>query len=168
MGAFLGALKLSKERASRIQGAGPIAQRVSWFVMATFLRRLAIFFCLGVVLFFALKPGPEVPRALAPDQVRIFLNSHDALRNQLAFGLFGIAALFSLMTKSFLNRNQILAVCLIALLIPTLEFAQMWMPERHVDIDDVLNGWSGLAAACAFYAVASCICQTARRNSPKK
>jgi hypothetical protein len=136
--------------------------------MATFVRRLAIFFCLGVVLFFALKPGPEVPDALAPDQVRIFLNSHDALRNQLAFGLFGIAALFSLMTKSFLNRGQILAVCLIALLIPALEFAQIWMPERHVDIDDVLNGWLGLAVAFGLYAVVSWIWQTTRRSRSKK
>ena len=67
--------------------------------MATFIRSLAVVFCLAVVLFFALKPGPEVPRAMASDQIRIFLNSHDALRNQLAFGLFGIAALFALMTK---------------------------------------------------------------------
>ena len=121
--------------------------------MATFLQRFAIVFGLGVILFFALKPGPEVPHALAPDQVRVFLNSHDALRNQLAFGLFGIAALFSLMTKSFLNQRQILAVCLIALLIPALEFAQIWMPERHVDFDDVLNGWLGLGVACGLYAV---------------
>ena len=135
--------------------------------MATFLRRFAIFFCLGVVLFFALKPGPEVPHALAPDQVRIFLNSNDALRNQLAFGLFGIAVLFSLMTKSFLNRRQILAVSLIALLIPALEFAQIWMPERHVDFDDVLNGWLGLGVACVLYAVVWWIWQTTRRSGSK-
>ena len=132
--------------------------------MAAFIRRLAILFCLGVVLFFALKPGPEVPHALVPGQVRIFLNSHDALRNQLAFGLFGIAALFSLMTKSFLNRRQILAVSLIALLIPAVEFAQIWMPERHVDFDDVLNGWMGLGMACVLYASAWWIWQTTRRS----
>ena len=85
--------------------------------------------------------------------MRIFLNSHDALRNQLAFGLFGIAALFSLMTKRLLNRRQIVAISLIALLIPALELAQTWMPERHVDIDDVLNGWLGLGLACLLYAI---------------
>jgi hypothetical protein len=74
--------------------------------MATFFRFLAIICCLAVVLFFALKPDPEVPHGMAPDQVKVYLNSHDALRNQLAFGLFGIAALFSLMTKSFLNGNK--------------------------------------------------------------
>ena len=132
--------------------------------MATFLRRFAIVFGLGVILFFALKPGPEVPHALAPDQVRVFLNSQDALRNQLAFGLFGIAALFLLMAKSFLNQRQILAVCLIALLIPALELAQIWMPERHVDFDDVLNGWLGLGVACVLYASAWWIWQTTRRS----
>ena len=136
--------------------------------MATFLRRLVIFSCLGVVLFFALKSGPEVPHALAPDQVRVFLNSHDALRNQLAFGLFGIAALFSLMTKSFLSRRQILAVSFIVLLIPVLELAQIWMPERHVDFMDVLNGWLGLGVACVLYAVVWWISQTTRRSSSKK
>jgi VanZ family protein len=168
MGGFPGSLTLLKERGSRFQASGPIVRRVRWFVMATFLRRLAILFCLGVVLFFALKPGPEVPHALVPDQVRIFLNSHDSLRNQLAFGLFGIAALFSLMTKSFLSRRQILAVSLIALLIPALEFAQIEMPERHVDVDDVLNGWLGLGVACALYAAVWWIWQTARPSSPKK
>ena len=121
--------------------------------MATFIRSLAVVFCLAVVLFFALKPGPEVPRAMASDQMRIFLNSHDALRNQLAFGLFGIAALFALMTKRFLNRGQLVTISFIAWLIPALEFAQFWMPERHVDIDDVLNGWLGLGVACLLYAI---------------
>ena len=121
--------------------------------MATFIRSLAVVFCLAVVLFFALKPGPEVPHALASDQIRIFLNSHDALRNQLAFGLFAIAVLFALMTKRLLNRRQFVAISLITLLIPALELAQIWMPERHVDIDDVLNGWLGLGIACLLYVI---------------
>ena len=73
-------------------------------------------------------------------------------RNQLAFGFFGIATLLSLMTKNFLNRRQIWAIFLIALLIPALEIAQTWLPERHVDTDDVLNGWLGLGLASALYA----------------
>ena len=121
--------------------------------MATFIRFLAVVLCLAVVLFFALKPGPEVPRAMASDQIRIFLNSHDALRNQLAFGLFAIAVLFALMTKRLLNRRQLVAMSLIALLIPALELAQIWMPERHVDIGDVLNGWLGLGIACLLYVI---------------
>ena len=121
--------------------------------MATFIRSLAVVFCLAVVLFFALKPGPEVPHAMASDQIRIFLNSHDALRNQLAFGLFGIAALFALMTKRLLNRSQLVAISLITLLIPALELAQIWMPERHVDIGDVLNGWLGLGIASLLYVI---------------
>jgi VanZ family protein len=130
--------------------------------VATFLRRFVILFCLGVVLFFALKPGPEVPRALAPLDMRIYLNSNDALRNQLAFALFGIASLFMLMTRTFLNRGQMLAVFLIALLIPALEVAQIWMPNRSADLNDVLNGWLGLGLACALYAVVRWICQIAR------
>ena len=120
--------------------------------MAILLRLFAIIFCLGIVLFLSLKPGPEVPHGIAPDEVRIYLNTHDALRNQLAFGLFGIATLLALMTKNFLNRRQIWAILLIALLIPALEIAQVWMPERHVDSDDVLNGWLGLGLASALYA----------------
>jgi VanZ family protein len=127
--------------------------------MASLLRVAAIALCLMVVLFFALKPGSEVPRAAAPEQVRIYLNSHDALRNQLAFGLFGAVALFSLKRKDFLNRRQLIAVFLIALLIPALELAQIWMPGRHVDLDDVLNGWLGLGAACLFYAMVTGIRQ---------
>ena len=95
----------------------------------------------------------QVPHALASDQIRIFLNSHDALRNQLAFGLFAIAVLFALMTKRLLNRRQLVAISLITLLIPALELAQIWMPERHVDIDDVLNGWLGLGIACLLYVI---------------
>jgi hypothetical protein len=121
--------------------------------MATYIRFLAVGFCFAAVLFFALKPGPEVPRAMASDQIRVFLNSHDALRNQLAFGLFGIVALVVLMTKEFLNRRQLVAISLIALLIPALEFAQVWMPERYVDIGDVLNGWLGLGLACILYVI---------------
>jgi VanZ like family len=135
--------------------------------VATFLRRFVILFCLGVILFFALKPGPEVPHALAPLDVRIYLNSNDAVRNQLAFALFGIAALLMLMTKSFLNRGQILAVVLIALLIPALELAQIWMPNRSADLDDVVNGWLGLGLACALYAAVRWIWQIARPRSRK-
>lgn len=133
----------------------------------TFLRRFAIVLCLGVVLFFGLKSDPEVPNALAPVPVRVYFNSHDALRNQLAFGLFGVAVLFALRSGGFLNRPQIVAVSLIAVLIPALEVAQLWMPERHVDFDDVVNGWLGLAAACALYAAVWWIWQIAIRRRPK-
>jgi VanZ family protein len=132
--------------------------------MATFLQRFAIICCFGAVLFFALKPHPEVPHGLAPEQVRIYLNSHDALRNQFAFGLFGIAALLALMTRSFLNRRQLLAILLIGLLIPALEIAQIWMPGRHVDMADVLNGWLGLGFACAGYALFAALRQIATRG----
>jgi hypothetical protein len=47
----------------------------------------------------------------------------------------------------------LVTISFIALLIPSLEFAQFWMPERHVDIDDVLNGWLGLGVACLLYAI---------------
>jgi glycopeptide antibiotics resistance protein len=137
------------------------------FAMATFLRSFAVILCLVAVLFFALKPGPEIPHAIASDQVRIFLNSHDALRNQLAFGLFGIAVLCALMTKRFLNRSQLVAISVIALLIPALEIAQLSMPERHVDIDDVLNGWLGLGVACFLYVIAWRLWQIATRSSSK-
>jgi hypothetical protein len=147
MGGFLGPLILSKERRGHFSRIRSYHAKVSWFVMGAILRRSAIIFCLGVVLFFALKPGPEVPNALVPDKVRIYFNTHDALRNQLGFGLLSMAVLFSLMTKSFFNQRQILAVFLIALLIPTLEFAQRWMPKRHVDFKDVLN--DGLARRLA-------------------
>jgi VanZ family protein len=135
--------------------------------MASLLRVSAIVFCLMLVMFFALKPEPEVPRAAVPEQVRIYLNSHDALRNQLAFGLFGAAALFSLKRQGFFNRRQVIAVCLIALLIPALEFAQIWMPVRHVDFDDVLNGWLGLGAACLFYMTASWVWEVFSRSDAK-
>jgi hypothetical protein len=137
------------------------------FAMATFFRALAVILCLAVVLFFALKPGPEVPPAIASEQIRIFFNSHDALRNQLAFGLLGVAALFALMTKRFLNRRQLVAISLIALLIPALELAQIWMPERWVDIDDVLNGWLGLGLSFFLYAIVWWLWQIATRSRSK-
>ena len=145
----------------------PIANPLKDSWSASLLRVSAIVLCLVLVMFFALKPEPEVPRAAAPEQVRIYLNSHDALRNQLAFGLFGAAALFSLKRKGFFNRRQVIAVCLIALLIPALEFAQIWMPGRHVDFDDVLNGWLGLGAACLFYMTASWVWEVFSRSDAK-
>ncbi len=135
--------------------------------MGAILRRFTIIFCLGVVLFFALKPGPEVPNALVPEKVRVYLNTYDAIRNQLGFGLLSLAVLFSLMTRSFFNQRQVWAVLLIALLIPTLEFAQLWMPERHVDFKDVLNGWLGLGGACAVYAIVSWIWHIGTRSRSK-
>ena len=122
--------------------------------MTKFLRSLLFIGCLGIILFFALKPDPEVPKGMAPNDVRVFFNTFDAFRNQLAFGLFGIAALLLLMGRRILNMKQIVAVGAIAVLIPILEFAQIWMPDRHVDIDDVLNGWLGLGLACLLYLAA--------------
>ena len=122
--------------------------------MTKFLRSLLFIGCLGIILFFALKSDPEVPEGIAPDDVRVFFNTFDAFRNQLAFGLFGLAALLLLMGRRILNRKQMVGVAAIALLIPILEFAQIWMPQRHVDIDDVLNGWLGLGLACLLYLAA--------------
>ena len=167
MGGFLGPLILSKERSARFSRIRSYHSKDSWSVMGAILRCCAIIFCLGVVLFFALKPGPEVPNALAPEKVRIYFNTHDALRNQLGFGLLSMAVLLSLMTKSFFNQRQILAVFLIALLIPTLEFAQRWMPERHVDFTDVLNGWFGLGGACVLYGIMWWIWRIVTRSGSK-
>jgi VanZ family protein len=125
--------------------------------MTKFLRSLLFIGWLGIILFFALKPNPEVPKGMAPDDVRVFFNTFDAFRNQLAFGVFGITALLLLMGRRILNVKQIVAIAAIALLIPFLEFAQIWMPERHVDMDDVLNGWLGLGLASLLYlAVRGC------------
>ena len=102
--------------------------------MTKFLRSLLFIGWLGIILFFALKPDPEVPKGMAPDDVRVFFNTFDAFRNQLAFGVFGITALLLLMGRRILNVKQIVAIAAIALLIPILEFAQIWMPDtacRH-------------------------------------
>jgi hypothetical protein len=121
--------------------------------MTKFLRSLLFIGCLGIILFFALKSDPEVPKGMAPSDVRVFFNTFDAFRNQLAFGLFGLAALLLLMGRRILNRKQIVGVGAIALLIPILELAQIWMPQRHFDVGDVLNGWLGLGLACLLYMV---------------
>jgi VanZ family protein len=122
--------------------------------MTKFLRSLLFIGCLGIILFFALKPDPEVPKAVAPSDVRVFFNTFDAFRNQLAFGMFGVATLLLLMGPRIFNMKQIVGVAAIAVLIPILEFAQIWMPTRHVDVDDVLNGWLGLGLACLLYLAA--------------
>ena len=135
--------------------------------MTKFPRYLLLIGCVGVILFFALKPDPEVPRAMVPDHLRIFFNTFDAFRNQLAFGLFGIAALVLLMGRSLLNRKQMAAVLAIAVLIPILELAQIWMPTRHVDVHDVLNGWLGLGLACVLYLVARGLWKIITREGSK-
>jgi hypothetical protein len=135
--------------------------------MAKFLRSLLFIACLGLILFFGLKPDPEVPKSMASDNVRIFFNTFDAFRNQLAFGLFGIAALLLLIDRRMLNVKQIIGVCSIALLIPILEFAQIWMPQRHVDMDDVLNGWLGLGLAFIFYLAARGLWKIVSRQGSK-
>jgi hypothetical protein len=135
--------------------------------MTKVLRSLLFIACLGLILFFALKPDPEVPRKMAPDDVRIFFNTFDAFRNQLAFGLFGAAALLLLIDRRIVNWKQIVAVALIAVLIPALELAQIWMPQRHVSFDDVLNGWLGLGVACLFYLVARWLWRIVTREGSK-
>jgi VanZ like family len=135
--------------------------------MTKFLRSLLFLGCLGIILFFGLKSDPEVPKVVAPNDVRVFFNTFDAFRNQLAFGLFGIAALLLLMGRRIFNGKQIVAVGAIAALIPILEFAQIWMPTRHVDIDDVLNGWLGLALACLLYLVARGLWKMVTREGSK-
>jgi hypothetical protein len=135
--------------------------------MTKFLRSLLFIGCLGIILFFALKPDPEVPKGMAPTDVRVFFNTFDAFRNQLAFGLFGIAALLLLMERRIFNVKQIIGVGAIALLIPILEFAQTWMPQRHVDIDDVLNGWLGLGSACLLYLAARALWKIVTREGSK-
>ncbi|HEY5811623.1 MAG TPA: hypothetical protein VIT23_03100 [Terrimicrobiaceae bacterium] len=135
--------------------------------MAIFFRILFFVGCLGLVLFFALKSDPEVPKAMAPSDVRIFFNSFDALRNQLAFGLLGLAALLVFMSAILVNRGQIAIISLIGVLIPALEIAQLWMPHRHVDFKDVLNGWLGLAVACFLYLTARGLWQLATGSTSK-
>jgi VanZ family protein len=61
----------------------------------------------------------------------------------------------------------LVAISLITLLIPALEFAQIWMPERHVDIDDVLNGWLGLGIACLLYVIVWRLWRIATPNRSK-
>ena len=82
--------------------------------MTKFLRSLLFIGWLGIILFFALKPNPEVPKGMAPDDVRVFFNTFDAFRNQLAFGVFGITALLLLMGRRILNAKQIVAIAAIA------------------------------------------------------
>jgi hypothetical protein len=82
---------------------------------------------LGIILFFTLKPDPEVPEGMAPTAAIVFFNTFDAFRNQLAFGLFRITALLRLMGKRIVNWKQIVAVAAIAILILALEIAQVWM-----------------------------------------
>ncbi len=135
--------------------------------MTKLLRALLFIVCLGIILFFALKPEPEVPKAMAPEGVRIFFNTFDAFRNQLAFGLFGVAALLLLMGRRIVNGKQVAGVAAIAVLIPILEFAQIWMPQRHVDFDDVLNGWLGLGLACLLYLVARWLWRMVTREGSK-
>jgi hypothetical protein len=135
--------------------------------MTKFLRSLLFIACVGIVLFFGLKPDPEVPKAIAPADVQVFFNTFDAFRNQLAFGLCGIATLLLLMGRSIFNAKQIVAICTIAVLIPIMEFAQIWMPTRHVDVDDVLNGWIGLGLACFLYLAARGFWKIVARESSK-
>jgi VanZ family protein len=135
--------------------------------MTKLLRSLLFIACLAIILFFGLKADPEVPKKMAPEDVRIFFNTFDAFRNQLAFGLFGIAALLLLTDRRIVNWKQIAAVALIAVLIPALELAQIWMPQRHVSFDDVLNGWLGLGLACLVYLVARWLWRVVTREGSK-
>ncbi len=135
--------------------------------MTKLLRSLLFIACFGMILFFALKPDPEVPKTMAPEDVRIFFNTFDAFRNQLAFGLFGIAGLLLLMGRRIVNWKQIAAVAAIVVLIPALELTQIWMPQRHVDFDDVLNGWLGLGLACLLYLVARWLWRIVTREGSK-
>ena len=116
------------------------------------VRALVIGICLFVVVFLALKRGSEVP-AFLPLNVRIYLNSYDAARNQLGFAVFGLAVLGMLAGKPFFTRAQGFALLAIAVLIPAFEVAQFWLPKRTPDFQDVLNGWLGLIAGCALYLV---------------
>jgi VanZ family protein len=100
---------------------------------------VVLFCCLGAICFFALKPSPELRGAVIPVKVSRFFGEHDFLNNFMAFFVTSAAALFALKGNF---RNCVLL--LLVFLVPGLEWMQMFLPQRHPDLSDVLAGWLGI------------------------
>jgi hypothetical protein len=125
----------------------------AWLLKAIFIG------CLAAGLVLALDPDTHGGRHhFVPVAFRAWVNEHDDLENMIAFFLLTAVALR--LPRARGNRGtglpavalQILdrplaRVAALMLLVCAIELAQLVIPDRVADFQDVCTGWSGIFAA---------------------
>ncbi len=114
------------------------------------LRLLAFLALAGAMAFLALRSSPYLQQVpWLPSRIGLWADRHGVLRNAVGFFGFGFAALLLLGPRARL----VVALCVFG---TAIEVAQIWIPGRTFDWQDIvatiagiLLGWAaaGLAAA---------------------
>lgn len=105
-------------------------------------RGVPLGLALAAVLYAGLKTRPEM-RVIPglPAAWGDWLDAHDFLKNAVGFAvLTGAAHLAFPRTRA---RNA----AAVALLVAGIELAQLFLPQRCSDVNDVVAGWLGVAVA---------------------
>lgn len=100
-------------------------------------------FLAGVVLACGLawKPSGSLAGLGLPHGVAAWLDRHGVLRNVPAFAVLAVPLLLVVPT----GRPRWHAVVGLALLAEVIEYAQIWLPNRHFDWRDIVSSLAGVA-----------------------
>ena len=145
-------LKKSRDQPSPPRSTSPLSLEA--------LVKLSFWISLGVVLFYALRPSLHGERVHGmPRAVASWINLHDGASNVLTFVVLGSLGFWSGWrprrpvaepnigaSPARMNRRWLRMIGLLGL-VASLELAQVWIPGRVCDLQDIAAGWAGILIA---------------------
>lgn len=111
-------------------------------------------FGVGLAIYLSVKPSPSMTAVRwLPHFMTEWANHHGQSCNFPAYAL--LAMPFLMLSPRVLQRALVTAS--LAILVASMEIAQIWIPTRFADGWDIFWGWSGLLASWAAFEVVSLI-----------